>query len=159
MNSDKIKSAEKMINASVILRLFVVSIYALLLAYLFSKDAWLLLHSDGVKLLLPVIIGFLIDMIFTLLWKASAVLNIFHLGCYILFGGAFYIMYFSLAFENLLTATVLNITKVLTFDWLLDHIVFFWGIGLIPFFMYGIGRGKLKKAKIKQSTGDENEHI
>lgn len=162
MNNDKIKSSEKIINASVIIRLLIDAISALLMAYSASKDVRLQLHNDGIFLLVPVFVAFSMDMIFTLLWRASAELNIFHLGCYVLFGGIFYAAYFSLIFADSLDAELLNI-DALTIDYLgTVHIIIAWAIGLIPFIMYGIGRGKLKKAEAEQTVrlaGDEDEHI
>lgn len=163
MNNDKIKSSEKIINASVIIRLLIDAISALLMAYSASKDVRLQLHNDGIFLLVPVFVAFSMDMIFTLLWKASAELNIFHFGCYVLFGGIFYAAYFSLIFADSQDAELLNIDALTNDSVGTVHIIIAWAVGLIPFIMYATGKDNLKKAnreRIKQlskSSGDEDE--
>lgn len=148
MNSDKIRSVEKMINVSIILRLLITAVSALLMAYSASRDIRPQLANDGIILFLPVLIVFFIDTIFTLLWKASAPLYIFHAICYIVFGLIFYMFYFDFVFVYPSTAEYLGMTGALTMDWTFDHhVVLSWAIGLIPFVIYAIGNDKLRQCR------------
>lgn len=147
MNNDTFKSAEKMIKASVILRLLISALSALLLAYSLSKDIRLKVYDDSFFLLQPVVYVFLMDMIFTILWQFSAILYVFHLICYIVLGGIFYLVYFGLVFTEASIAEKLNITDALTAESFgYTHVVISWVIGLIPFVLYMSGIIKLKKA-------------
>ena len=139
MNDKKIKSAQKTIRISVILRLLFTAVLMLLLAneYSYEHENVLRLYHGYIYRLIIIIFGFFFDTLLTILWLYRPKLHTLHLVLYVVFGGILYIVY------------VVDLFNTGGMGYMLAIFLapFIWLIGLVPFIVCWVGRRNLTIAQ------------
>lgn len=131
------------IKVAAILRLLIIAISALMLAYAYSDE-----HENMIRIfsksssLIYIISGFFLDAFLTIRWLYHPQIHTGHLVLYIFLGGHFYIFYF---------IDIFNLSNWGALAAAFEYMPLMWLIGLIPFILCGIGRKKLTKTRIEQT--------
>lgn len=136
MNENDKKYSERLINISVLSKLTVMALIALIAAFTYSDSMLVLERAYKNDFTICVVVAFImLETLLTLFWKRSWIVLIVHLCLYAFPGSILYVfgVFDLLDIGNGIGGLIVFVIAPIV-----------WGIGLVPFIIYGYGRVVLK---------------
>lgn len=142
----RIKSAETTIKIALIIRLCGISFLIFLWVKSYLYPNYFEKSNDDIAHLIPVILGFVLDVLLTVGWFRSFMMYVIHSILFMLLGGVFYFFYVADTF-NYKFPYRFSIWKIYDMFEIGINAAVIWCLSLIPFIMCAISNNDLARAE------------